>query len=200
MKNLLLFLLLFFGMNVVYGLEFDQFDPNDINSLREATRYYQQEYDKKRGTIEAEEDFDKFWQYYIKFDNRQNQKIYLPYETIDNSIQKQIDKYSEQYYKYGLVAQFDEGEFMLVPSRRYLYENFAPYLSKPHQELLKFEISDVRTIYDGRYIISISELKNQIKFYEGLIKKYPEFSKRRRVYDKVRSIEEDIKHYPNIYY
>ena len=87
-----------------------------------------------------------------------------PYETIDNSIQKQIDKYSEQYYKYGLVAQFDEGEFMLVPSRRYLYENFAPYLSKPHQELLKFEISDVRTIYDGRYIISISGLKNQKKF------------------------------------
>lgn len=191
---------MFFGMNVVYGLDFDQFDPNDINSLRAATKYYQQEYDKKRGTIEAEEDYLKFCEFLSSFENKQSTKIYLPYETVNNSIQKQIDKYSKQYYKYGLVAQFDEGEFMLVPSRRYLYENFAPYLSKPYQKLLKFEASDVRRVYDCRYIVPKSYLLNQIKFYEGLIKKYPEFSKRRKIYDKVQYLEENIKHYPNIIY
>lgn len=130
MKNLLLF----FGMNVVYGLEFDQFDSNDINSLREATRYYQQEYDKKRGTIEAEEDFDKFWQYYIKFTDTQNDKIKIVTPLFYTYYSNQAQEEYKEYYKYGLLAKFYDGQYFFDTSNRYLYENFALYLTKPHQD------------------------------------------------------------------
>lgn len=160
--------------NLVYALDFDQFDVNDINAVKKAAKYYQKEYKNKRGTKEAEEDYLRFSEFLLKFENTQSKKIYLPYDTSNNSIRKQIAAYSNQYYKYGLVAQFDEGEFMLVSSNHYIYENFAPYLSKPWKEILKFNSSDKRNKYDGRYIVPKSYLKNQMKFYKNFIKKYPD--------------------------
>ena len=89
---------------------------------------------------------------------------------------------------------------MLAPSRRYLYENFAPYLSKPYKKLLKFESSDTRLVYDCRYIVPKSYLKKQIKFYKNFIHQYPEFSKKHNVYNRLRGYQDDLKHYPNIIY
>ena len=197
-KAFLLIICLFFTFNSALAIDFSKFDVNDLDAARKATKYYQKVYKNKRGTKEADEDYDKFWDFIIKFGSAQNEKISLQTELIDNSIQKQTEVYSEKYYKYGLAAQFDEGEFMLVPSRAYLYENFAPYLSKPYQELLKFNASDARIIYDARYTISKSELENYLKFYEQLAQKYPEFSKKYDILGIINYYKEAIKHYPNI--
>ena len=159
-KALLLIICLFFTFNAVFAIDFSKFDVNDLNALRKATKYYQKVYKNKRGTKEADEDYLKFSKFSLDFYYAQYPKIDLPFELIDNSVQKQIDAYSKKYYKYGLVAQFDEGEYMLVLSNRYVYENFAPYVSAPYAELLKFHASDVRTTYDARYIIPKSELEN----------------------------------------
>ena len=199
-KVLLLIICLFFTFNSALAIDFSKFDVNDLDAARKATKYYQKVYENKRGTKEADEDYLKFRDFFWQFHNVQSKKIYLPYELIDNSVQKQIDAYSEKYYKYGLVAQFDEGEYMIVPSRRYIYENFAPYVSAPYAELLKFHSSDVRTTYDARYIIPKSELENYIKFYQQFIKKYPQFSKENNMQEVIEDIKRDIEHYPDIIY
>ena len=199
-KVLLLIICLFFTFNSALAIDFSKFDVNDLNALRKATKYYQKVYKNKRGTKEADEDYLKFSKFSLDFYYAQYPKIDLPYELIDNSVQKQIDAYSKKYYKYGLVAQFDEGEYMLVLSNRYVYENFAPYVSAPYAELLKFHSSDVRTTYDARYIIPKSELENYIKFYQQFIKKYPQFSKENNMQEVIEDIKRDIEHYPNIIY
>ena len=79
-----------------------------------------------------------FLDFYNKFEIVQSRKIYLPYELKKNSITLQLKEYSKKYYKYGLVAQFDEGEYLLAKSNKYIYENFAEYLSKPFQEYLEY--------------------------------------------------------------
>ena len=199
-KVLLLIICLFFTFNSALAIDFSKFDVNDFDAARKATKYYQKVYKNKRCTNEADEDYLKFLKFFLEFEFTQSQKIYLPYELIDNSVQKQIDAYSKKYYKYGLVAQFDEGEYMLVQSNRYVYENFAPYVSAPYAELLKFHASDVRTTYDARYIIPKSELENYIKFYQQFIKKYPQFSKENNMQEVIEDIKRDIEHYPNIIY
>ena len=199
-KILFLFFAFFFSVNTVLAIDFDKFDVNDINAVRNATKYYQQEYKHKRGSKEAEEDYYKYSKFASKFEDVQRKMKNLQDYPINNSVKKQLKIYFKQYYQYGLIVQFDEGEFILVLSNQYLSKNFGPYLSKPYQELLKFHSSDKRTTYDCRYIVPKSYLKKQIKFYKNFGKKYPEFYTEDELSQIIQSLEDDIKHYPNIIY
>lgn len=200
MKKFIIILCLLFCSNVAFSLDYSNYNVEDINSVRKATKDFQKEYKNKKESLEAEANFNDFLDFYNKFEIVQSRKIYLPYELKKNSITLQLKEYSKKYYKYGLVAQFDEGEYFLVKSNRYIYENFANYLPQPLQLCLEYENSDERIISDGRYIISKEEICEKIVKYKNFIQKYPEYADKYNIYEKIEILEENLKHYPAIIY
>lgn len=186
--------------NAVYAINFDTYDLNNINSVHEATKQFKKEFKNVRSTDIVEEKFIEFVDYYYKFAETQNKKIYLAHINSNLTIKEQQKIYSKMYYKYGLIVQMDEGEYMLVPSNKYLYKNFSKYLSKPSSELLKFKSSDKRIISDGRYIISKLELQKYIDFYEKFENKYPEYSQKHNIKQIKNKYKKDLNHYPYIIY
>jgi len=199
-KIFFIFVFILININPAQAINFDSFDLNDISAIKNATKQFQKEFKNIRGTDLIEDYFIEFKKYYYNFANIQNKKIKLSQTFSNLSIKKQIQFYSKKYYKYGLSVQFDEGEFMLTPSNKYLYKNFSKYLSKPSSELLKYNSSDKRIISDGRYIISKKELLKYIEFYENFEQKYPEYSKKNNIKEIINKYKEDLKYYPYIIY
>lgn len=199
-KIFFIFVFILININPAQAINFDSFDLNDISAIKNATKQFQKEFKNIRGTDLIEDYFIEFKKYYYNFANIQNRKIKLSQTFSNLSIKKQIQFYSKKYYKYGLSVQFDEGEFMLTPSNKYLYKNFSKYLSKPSSELLKYNSSDKRIISDGRYIISKKELLKYIEFYENFEQKYPEYSKKNNIKEIINKYKEDLKYYPYIIY
>ncbi|MBQ8668397.1 hypothetical protein IJ472_01360 [bacterium] len=200
MKRFILLLCLLLNSSMGFAINFDSYNLDDINSVRKITKDYKKEFKNKKGSIEAEKNFNRFIEIYTNFEDIQNKNIYLPYKLSNNSISLQVERYSKKYYKYGLIVQFDEGEYLLAKSNKYIYENFAEYLSKPFQEYLEYNKSDERIISDGRYIISREELNSRIKFYESFVKLYPKFAEEYKLNDKIKYLKEDLKHYPSVIY
>ena len=199
-KIFFIFVFILININPAQAINFDSFDLNDISAIKNATKQFQKEFKNIRGTDLIEDYFIEFKKYYYNFANIQNKKIKLSQTFSNLSIKKQIQFYSKKYYKYGLSVQFDEGEFMLTPSNKYLYKNFSKYLSKPSSELLKYNSSDKRIISDGRYIISKKELLKYIEFYENFEQKYTEYSKKNNIKEIINKYKEDLKYYPYIIY
>ena len=90
MKKLLFFIAIILSVNWVQAVDYSQFDVNDINAANKAVKAYQEEFKDKRRTKEADEELEKFWDFYLQFENTQSDKIYLPYTTVNGSIAKQI--------------------------------------------------------------------------------------------------------------
>ncbi len=197
-----LWLLLFLIISLPsFAVDYNKFDINDINSIQKATKEYQKEFENKRGTKEAEQDYLNFLKFYNKAVNAQSKKITFEYQAYDNSFEKQAQEYSKKYFPKGMIVHFDEGEFFLVDCNQYLYDEFSPYLTKDWKEFLKFETRfDKRIISDGRYRISKAEIKNFIHFYENFIKKYPDFTEKNNIKQRIINYKENLKHYPNIIY
>ena len=200
MKNIIFILiLLVLNMPCAFGIDFSKYDIYNINSLYEITNDYKNEFKNKRETVEAEKSFNEFIKYYEKFVSIQNERNLLNYDYF-NPI-KLLKEYSNKYYRYGLIVQMDEGDFFFVSSKRYIYENFAKYLSKPYRKLLKYEMRfDNRIINDCRYIIPQSELEKILEFYEKFEKEYPEFSKQNKINEIIKKYKKDIEHYPYLIY
>ena len=200
MKKIFLILsAIFISTTYTFAVDYSQFDVNDINAANKAVKAYHEEFKDKRRTKEADEELEKFWDFYLQFENAQSDKIYLPYTTVNGSIAKQIKIYSKQYYKYGLIAQFDEGEFFIVPSRKYLYRNFRYYVTKEKQALMKFDTQfDERVVSDLRFIVPKSKIESYIKFYKKFYKKYPEYSKTHNIDEFIKYYEDKLINYPNI--
>ena len=200
MKNII-FILILFVLNIpcAFGIDYNKYDLYDIDSLRNITNDYKNEFKNKQETVDAENSFNEFIKYYEKFVSIQNEKNLLSYNYFNPS--KLLKEYTNKYYKYGLIVQIDEGEFFFVSSKRYMYKNFAKYLSKPHRKLLKFETRfDNRIINDCRYIISQSELKKILEFYKKFEKEYPEYSKQNKIDNIIKKYKKDIEHYPYLIY
>jgi len=158
-KIFFIFVFILININPAQAINFDSFDLNDISAIKNATKQFQKEFKNIRGTDLIEDYFIEFKKYYYNFANIQNKKIKLSQTFSNLSIKKQIQFYSKKYYKYGLSVQFDEGEFMLTPSNKYLYKNFSKYLSKPSSELLKYNSSDKRIISKGGHFPCISDIR-----------------------------------------
>ena len=198
-KILISVLILCASVTTVNAVDYGQFDVNDINAANKAVKAYQKEYSNKKRTVEADVEYEKFWDFYLKFNNNQSQKVYLPYEIKNSSIASQLKNYSKKYYKYGLIAQFDEGEIFLVPSKKYLYENFKDFVTIPKMELLKFDVQfDKRVMYDLRYTVSKKKLKQYKQFYEKFNNKYLQYSKEHKIYEFIEYYDNKLKNYPNV--
>ncbi len=199
-KFLVLLLFLIISLPSI-AVDYNKFDINNINSIQKATKEYQKEFDNKRGTTEAEQDYLNFLNFYYNAVNAQSKKITFEYKANNNSFEKQAQEYSKKYFSKGMIVHFDEGDFFLVDSNQYLYDKFSPYLTKDWKELLKFETRfDKRIISDGRYRIPKAEIKNFILFYENFIKKYPDFTEKNNIKQTIINYKKDLKHYPNIIY
>lgn len=167
----------------------------DITSFRALTKQFQVDFDKKRGTKEAEDAYYEIMKYYYDFLYKQSENINLNLLFYNGRDEKFL-KYQNSLYFLGLMLWYDEGSCYFANSNRYIYENFAPYLSIEMQELLKFKIFyDSCVASHAKYILSKSELRNIIQFYKNFSKKYPEFSKEYGIYEVIKDYEDDLKHY-----
>jgi hypothetical protein len=91
MKKIFLILpAIFISTTYTFAVDYSQFDVNDINAANKAVKAYHEEFKDKRRTKEADEELEKFWDFYLQFENAQSDKIYLPYTTVNGSIAKQI--------------------------------------------------------------------------------------------------------------
>ena len=184
-------------------IDYSKFDKNDLNAANKAVACYQMKYDKLRGTKAAEDGYNDFWNFYVEFETQQNQQIYLSPIPLKDSYERQANKYSEKYYRYGLIVQFNEGEFVLSISRNYMYENFSKFLSEPTRELLKFYIQfDKRINYGTTYVIPKEKFYEYIEFYKNFGDKYPVYCRENKmdINKIINQYEEIIKNYPNVLY
>ena len=200
MKRILAVLILLFALPA-FAVNYNEFDINDVNAIHKATRAYQQEFYNKRGSQEAVNDYLEFLVFYQKAVAYQSSQITFDYKSHNNSFEQQAQIYSNDFFYFLMIVQFDEGEFFLVKSNHYLYNEFASYLTEDWQELLKFETYfDKRIISDTKYIIPKYELKRIIAFYKNFNKKYPDFICKDSIKQKITVYQADLKHYPNVIY
>jgi hypothetical protein len=202
MKKFLIFIFfILISINSSFAVDYSRFDLKDINSVNNAVKVYQEEYKDRKGTKEAEEEYNRFLEFYYNFINIQNTQLLFDFKTYRKSYQKQAQKYAKEYYKYGLNVQFDEGEFFVTKSNKYLYLKFKSFLPEPLSNIIKFErYYDKRRISDARYVMSKARLRHEIKYYHNFKNKYPQYSVEYNIDSIIKSLEEDLEHYPNLLY
>ena len=202
MKKFLIFIFfILISISSSFAVDYSRFDLKDINSVNNAVKVYQEEYKDRKGTKEAEEEYNRFLEFYYNFINIQNTQLLFDFKTYRKSYQKQAQKYAKEYYKYGLNVQFDEGEFFVTKSNKYLYSKFKSYLPKPLSDMIKFErYYDKRRISDARYVMPKSRLRHEIRYYNNFKNKYPQYSADYDIDSIIKSLEEDLKSYPLVHY
>ena len=171
------------------------YKTQNLTSFRVLTKQFQTDFDKKRNSKEAEDAYLDIMDYYYDFLTKQNENINV--NKIFIGVNDDFKKYQYSFYPFGLLIQFDDGGFSFQISHKYIYEYFAPYLSNEWQELLEYEIYlDKQIKFDGRYIISKSEIQQIKEFYENFKIKYPEFSKKFNIDDLIELFEIRLRNYP----
>ena len=142
-------------------IDYERYKLEDLISLKKLTQNYQEDFKDLKGSKEAEDAFIEIMIYYEEFVDVQNEKIIIGRLYAYRDADFTRDQYS--LYPFGLIMWIDDGGSFLVESNKFIYENFAPYLSKEWQELLKFEqFFDKIITIDARYIIPKSKVKKII--------------------------------------
>ena len=170
-------------------IDYSMFDINDINAANQAVACYQLKYDQKRGTKDADDEYNKFRDFYWDFSR---QHAYLS--------EGDFNDYSDVYYKYGILIVPGEDHYDAIMSYRYIYENISPYLSHGFQEFIRFNIIFDKTIMrDLHFHIPKSELKKILEFYIDFQKKYPELDDKLYIQESIKFYENGLKTYPRAY-
>ena len=205
MKKFAVIISLFFLVNnFALAVDYSKYDRNDINSIVKATKAFQKEFDKKRGTKEAEEDFLRFENFYYSAVYAQRYTIYLPTpeKPYKNSTYWQARKYTNDYAIYGLGVEYTGRRYKIKHNSEYIYLKFSPYLSEDWQELLMFYsiLYSKEVIRDGKYVISKQELIQISDFDKYFCKKYPTHRHCEDIEYFIESDQKRIDSYPNIDY
>ncbi len=174
----------------------DKYSLDDITSFYTLIHWHFNHYaEKNKGTIRAESAFVEVMKYYSDFVDRQNKRINL--NNIFDNKNDEFLEYQNSLYLLGLMMWYDNNSCYYVMSNKYIYENFAPYLSQEWQELLKYETYfDKQIVSDGKYVIPKKEVEQIIKFYKDFSVKYPEFSKKHGINKRIKLFEKSLKKYP----
>ena len=184
-----------------FAIDFSDRDFTNLNTVRWKVNSYKYDFEDKKGTKEAEDAFLEFLDFYSDFIDFQNKRFVLSDDPLDEySYESQNKRLDDFYGYYGLKVKLGDCQiFYFTYNCKYIYENFAPYLTKDWQELLEFEqYGDKILFFDYRYLNSKDELKQILKFYENFYKKYPNFSQKDMIKAKIKHFRKDLKNYPNI--
>ncbi len=207
-KIFILALLLLLLTNKAFAVDYSKYDPKNINSINKAKRAFQTEFDKKRGTKEAEADYLKFKDFYRQaitgiegpdvtkyMEAPEKNRLRVDMLSSSKYINYIKDELTKKYGPYGIGIVYDEGDFYFSESNKFLYVNFAPYLSKDWQELMRYETQfDEKQIeYDAHIIISKEEFKEIYEFYKQFLKKYPDFVEREDLRARTKSMKRLLK-------
>ena len=194
--------------DVSSGKKYRHININNINAVNIAVAEFQEEYNDKKGTAEAEKGFLKFIDFYRTFLGEQSvieqeaqdliqERSLLKYEEVEK-LPPIEDTLRMKYEKYGININHDEGYFYVTRNFQYIYDNFAPYLTTEWQELFKFNAKYQCTIIsDAHFTINKNDIKEIISFYKNFKIKYPDFCKKHLNIDKViESFEKGLLNYP----
>ena len=175
--------------NTSSGNKYKHIKPNDINAANIAVKEYKSEYNDKKNTKDAEKGFLEFMHFYHLFLSNQTsleqeaqdlikKRWELSYEE-SSKLPSIEDTLRMKYEGFGININHDEGYFYVTTNYKYLYDNFASYLSVEWQELLKFNIKYQGTIIsDAHFTIKPNDIRDIISFYENFKLKYPDFCKK----------------------
>ena len=94
MKKFIIILCLLFCSNVVFALDYSNYNVEDINSVRKATKDFQKEYKNKKESLEAEANFNDFLDFHNKFEIFPFQKMTKINTKNHQKMKKMNEKFS----------------------------------------------------------------------------------------------------------